>query len=279
MGIQQVTNLATKVLQNVKKLPPRHMFLGGGAAIFAAGLLVGKAILGDSFEKEQALESHGEAYTEPAPPAQGEDATLIDGQENEKKELKRIEYTPPTGDDVKADTTGWYHNGAPGTIEYSRNGKVFELEFRESNGAYAGNAKVHNLDNLTLKEYNNAYGEHEQTVRELEDGTIITDYDGRSNWGVEYAHANPDYIKDFNNRTVTRTTEKEGLHKTEYFDAYIALERKRSETVEEWDHKKQDHVLKYEKKYNNTGLLQYTITPKYNSDGDLIKRDTVFVNK
>lgn len=272
MGIQKITQFTTKILSNVKKMPlPKQLSLAALATtgIFGLGIVTGQLLFGDRFEKKTTQNNNPEtaelvATNEPTPAI-----------EEEKKELKKLEYSRPTGPDIEADTIAWYVGGEPAEIEYSRNGKPFEIECLESDGSYGGKAKVNVSGKTRYERHQNAYGGHNYTVEVLEDGTRISTFDGLSNWQVEYKQQNPDYIDS----NCTRLIKKDDKYITEEFEDYIDPQRKRRELVERFDYKTGNYELEQEKIYDNTGLLKYTVNPKYNKDGDLIKRDTIWVNK
>lgn len=65
----------------------------------------------------------------------------------------------------------------------------------------------------------------------------------------------------------------------ETYDYYINPEKKRKEVIAKEDKTTGDWIIEQEKTNDKNGVLKYTVTPKYNEDGDLIKRDTIWVNK
>lgn len=272
MGIQKITQLATNVLSRVQKMPlPKQLGLAALATtgVFGLGVLAGQALFGDSFEKE-AKNDNSETFelvnTNTTPQTELED---------KKEKLQKIEYSRPTGNDIKADTIAIFRDGNPAQIEYSRNGIPFEIEHLCSDGSYGGKASITYNGTTRMEKHENAYGQYDYAVEKFKDGTEISTFDGISNWEVENKALDPTYY----NNSVTRYIHKGDKTIVEDFDTYVDPKRKRKETVERFDSKTGDYILEQEKFYDDTGLLKYKVTPKYNQDGDLIKRDTVWVNK
>lgn len=287
MGIQQITKKAMDAMAKLQKMPlPKQAKTLAlvSTGIFGLGVIAGKAMFGDNFEKEQVatLQQENDSLRTANDSINKELAILKSEKEKEMQEksktngLKKEDYTPPVLDgDVKADTTGIYRNGKPAKISYSKNGKVFEIQCLNSDGSYDGYATVTHFRNRTVEDYKNAYGEHSHTTKKYNDGTYVSIYDGRSTWQAEFYAKNPEAVS----YEVTRETVKNDQNIYETFDGYIGQDTKRKEVVSRWDYKTDDWIEIKEKRYDDSGLLKFTVTPKYNNDGDLVKRDTIWVNK
>lgn len=287
MGIQQITKMATNAMAKLQKMPlPKQAKTLAlvTTGVFGLGVIAGKAMLGDNFEKEQVtnLQQENDSLRTANDSINKELAILNGEKEKEMQEktktngLKKVAYTPPVLDgDVKADTTAIYRNGKPAEISYSKNGKVFEIQCLNPDGSYDGYATVSHHTNKTVKSYENAYGKYSHTVENYNNGTYVLTSDGITTWETEYYNEHPENISF----EVTRETLKNGQNIYETFDGYIDQNKKRKEVVSRWDDKTGAWVKSKEKEYDDSGLLKFTVTPKYNSDGDLIKRDTVWVNK
>ena len=259
MGIQQLTKLASNVLKNIKKLPPRQMFLGGGATIFATGLLVGRALWGDSFEKRQndVLQNQNDSLKVANDSISKELATLTEQlQAEEEKKNAKFKYVPPSGKDITVDTLATYmRNGNPvSKVGYFYEGakEPFEIAYYNPDGEFSGYTQYSEYsdgDKFYVHYDENGKWNHEKITQK--DGTEITTFND------------------------TRYTDKKGKYIIEDFDLYVTPERKTKERI--YNDSSYEHLI--QEKHYKDGLLQYTVTPKYNKDGDLIKRDTVWVNK
>lgn len=256
MGIQQVTKLATNLLQNVKKLPVKQVCLAGGLGIFGTGLLIGKALWGDSFEKEQVetLQHQKDSLTQ-VNATMSEELKAIKEQleADAEKEKNKFKYEPPVGEGIVADTTGRHLvNGSPvAEITYLKNGRPYEIASYDREGNFKGYRVVFDeKDGVTYVAYDEN-GKFKYMNEFRYDGTDITTYDD------------------------ARYTHKKGKTIVENFDSYVSPGNKTKEEV--YSDSNYEHLV--QEKHYKDGLLQYTVTPKYNKDGDLIQRDTTWVNK
>ena len=258
MGIQKITQLATNVLSKVQKMPlPKQLGLATLATtgVFGLGVLIGEAIFGDSFEKEKEqltnLEQQNNTLVQQNDSLNNELNKLKEKIQAEEKEKSTFKYVPPSGDDIKADTVSTYirAGNSPATIEFSKNGKPFEAVHYTYDGKFDGYSSIV-LTGKNQKRFENRF-----------------DKDGK--WYSRTTETEDGYIEEYKD---TRVTNKGNKTIEEFFDNYIDPENKVTEKTY------MDEKLIEEKRYKE-GVLQYTVTPKYNKDDDLIKRDTVWVNK
>ena len=248
MSIQQVTKLATNLLQNAKKLPVKHVCLAKGLGIFGAGLLVGKALWGDSFEKEQiSTLQHESDSLKQANTLMSQELVAL--KEQLEPEADKFKYEPPIYEGVVADTTRYLRNNNISEILYSIDGKPFHATNYDLEGNFKGYSVI-GKNGIDFSYYDEN-GKWVLDYEEQKDGTRVTTYDK------------------------ARYTDKTGKYIIEDFEYFVAPENKVEERV--YTDPYREHLV--QEKHYKDGLLQYTVTPKYNKDGDLIQRDTTWVNK
>ena len=138
------------------------------------------------------------------------------------------------------DFTICYENGNETT--YNKNGEETSSLFYNNDGGY-----IYRFDN-----------EHSSGMIERDkEGRIIT---RRDTWKEPWSWTAVDYEYNSKGERIEKIINKDNeKNKHNYYD-------------------KNDRLIK-SKQFDDTNQLLYTITPKYDQDGDLIKRDTIWVNK
>ncbi len=279
MGIQKIVKLASSVLTKVQKMPLQHkvgLAMAAGGGLFGAGVLTGYALFGDRFVKQNAEEK----AQIPADVA----------QENvqEPKAEQKFKYEPPKvgmRGIVSADTCYSEKTGKPNAIFYNdANGAwVHMTSLNENNGAVEGFSTQSSSDrgyvicdylaNGTLKSREIGYedGSSERTAF-LSNGCkheYRYDKEGRLLFR-KYIDLNSHYIDE-------RTREYNDVNGTYVEKSEYLAKNGNYENIHKY-YDKNDRVIK-EKHFNCDEQLSFTVTPKYDRDGDIVKRDTTWVNK
>ena len=270
VNVSKLMGLAGEALSAVKKAPMVQKT--AMAAIFGAGAMTGALINCDGFEKEEAK----------APTEQVAKKAMTKPKAEAKKEPE-FKYVPPkVGEDgvAKADTIYYAGTKQPETILYSdKDGEPVHQTDLDKNGKLKRflNIYPNGKDKESNFERYNSKGELEISYRVHDDGSTTYSTKGHDgNWlKSQY---------DSKGREVYSTYEKADiigekiyytthLRETEYHkDGSRTVKDSNGNRAITYD--KNDRKIK-EKKYDNNDVLQYTVIPKYNKDGDIVKNDTI----
>ena len=270
VNVSKLMGLAGEALSAVKRAPMAQK--ATMAAIFGAGAMTGALINCDGFEKEEAK----------APTEQVAKKAMTKPKAEAKKEPE-FKYVPPkVGEDgiVKADTIYYAGTKQPENILYKdKDGELVHQTDLDKNGKLKGffNIYPNGKDKAPDCDEYNAKGEYIGGQRVNDDGSRTYSRKGHDgNWlergadskGREvyeiYEKANIIGEKTYYT-THLRETEyhKDGSRTVKYSDGNRAI-----------TYDKNGRKIK-EKKYDNHDVLEYTVIPKYNKDGDIVKNDTI----
>ena len=270
VNVSKLMGLAGEALSAVKRAPMAQK--ATMAAIFGAGAMTGALINCDGFEKEEAK----------APTEQVAKKAMTKPKAEAKKEPE-FKYVPPkVGEDgvAKADTIYYAGTNQPETILYKDiDGNTVHQTDLDKNGKLKGFLKIYS--NGKDKESNfdryNSKGELESSYRVNDDGSTTISTKGHDgNWLERGA--------DSKGREVYKIYEKADIIGEKiYYTTHLKeteYHKDGSRTVKYSDgnraitYDKNDRKIK-EKKYDNHDVLEYTVIPKYNKDGDIVKNDTI----
>ena len=270
MGIQKITQLATNVLSKVQKMPlPKQLGLVALATtgVFGLGVAVGETLFGDSFEKEQPVQEEQSKTNEPEVPT--------DNAETKPE----FEYTPPT--------VGKLGIASADTLYSAKTQKIACIEYKNSNNEVVH--QTHYDENNNMKEFT-VFGNNDDSWTYNKDGKCISslvNYDDGS-YIYRYDNSVSDGYREYDKEgrlTSERDTWKDPWKWTaidyEYDSKGGRVEKILNRDKESNKHNyydKNDRLVK-SKQFDSSKQLLYTVTPKYDEDGDIVKRDTVWVNK
>lgn len=291
MSIQNLAKLAGGVLKQVKALPPAAKIgiAAGGALIFGAGMLVDRAIIGDRLEKTKGMQQ------ESAPESEVE---LQQEETDMGIKLKKPDsyVSPQVSDSGRVDTIFFTGTKLPRFIGYfdtlkcGKEGAIYQTWEEEYN-------KDGEMENYTVFDWshlpNAGYYKEEpdcttydkdgklvKMVRNYNDGQIYRDYTDK-NWKIDM-----EYDKDGNvchtvYDRLSRNDFRKGdwcTSKKDYNPDGSYVEKLTiccgDDEIKYFD--KNERLTKKKVLNNNNGVLKFTVTPKYNKDGDLIKNDTIW---
>ncbi len=266
VNVSKLMGLAGEALSAVKRAPMAQK--AAMAAIFGAGAMTGALINCDGFEKEEAK----------APTEQVAKKAMTKPKAEAKKEPE-FKYVPPkVGEDgvAKADTIYYAGTKQPKNICYrDENGNLVHQTDLDKNGKLAAFLNVFSNGN-DFDGYNSK-GEYIDAYRVNDDGSRSYSKKGHDGCWLETRY-------DSQEREVYRNYEKPikidgktyyGLRSVEtkyHKDGSYTVKDSDENTAITYD--KNDRKIK-EKKYDNNDVLQYTVIPKYNKDGDIVKNDTI----
>lgn len=270
VNVSKLMGLAGEALSAVKRAPMAQK--ATMAAIFGAGAMTGALINCDGFEKEEAK----------APTEQVAKKAMTKPKAEAKKEPE-FKYVPPKiGEDgvAKADTIYYAGTKQPENILYKdENGEDVHQTNLDKNGKLKGFFKIYSNGKGKESSFDNynSKGELEASYRVNDDGstTFSTKGHGR-NWLERGA--------DSKGREVYQIYEKEDIIGDKiYYTPHIReteYHKDGSYTVKDTNGNKATTYDKngrkiQEKKYGYDDVLQYTVIPKYNKDGDIVKNDTI----
>ena len=270
VNVSKLMGLAGEALSAVKKAPMAQKT--AMAAIFGAGTMTGALINCDGFEKEEAK----------VPTEQVAKKAMTKPKAEAKKEPE-FKYVPPkVGEDgvAKADTTYYAGTKQPECILYKdENGEIVHLTDLDKNG------KLEDFCNF----YSNGKGKEPNYERFNAKGEIIfrkrINSDGSSSYSsmggcgrlltTRYDSQDREVFDEYEsidiiNDKIYYTPYR---RETEYHkDGSYTVKDTNGNKATIYD--KNDRKIK-EKKYDNHDVLQYTVIPKYNKDGDIVKNDTI----
>lgn len=270
VNVSKLMGLAGEALSAVKRAPMAQKT--AMAAIFGAGAMTGALINCDGFEKEEAK----------APTEQVAKKAMTKPKAEAKKEPE-FKYVPPkVGEDdvAKADTIYYAGTNQPESILYKdKDGKTVHQTDLDKNGKLKGFYDIYSNGKGKESDYDyfNAKGDFVLANRVNPDGSKTLSSKGHNGNWLEIKY-------DSKGRKVYQSYEKpmqiEG--KTYYSPNYIETKYHKdgSHTVKFTEdntaitYDKNDRKIK-EKKYGYDDVLQYTVIPKYNKDGDIVKNDTI----
>lgn len=192
---------------------------------------------------------------------------------------KEFTYVPPKiGEDgiVKADTSYYAGTKQPEYIGYKdENGDLIQVTKFDKNGKMEKFHKyVKDAFGVERQEYN-AKGELVEKFIFSPDGSLKT---------ISHKDEISGMWKDVNYDKDGRMTHREFIigDNIEYEDMTYHKDGSRTEkstyckTAETFD---RNSKLIKKKQYDDNGFLKYTVVPKYNKDGDVIKNDTIRNNQ
>jgi hypothetical protein len=276
----KIAKIAMETLGKLQSMPK-----GGKAAMLvgAGALLGGLAVdlmSGDSFEKEETKKQETAVVSNPNTQLKAE-AKVEEKPEAQKE--PEFEYVPPTvGKDgiAKADTTMYPGTQKIHTIsyydkdgnrkqvdDYDKNGKMARFEVEFPNG---------------YKIYNQA-GDLVSSRVELDGTTEMYDEDPDSGyWNRTEYDSKGRMIYDETQNVRLDTSSLSWYLSTHECRAYsynsdgsfVEDVRGDKELNGKITYDKSGKVVQ-EKRYDKNGQLKYTVNPKYNKEGDIIKRDTI----
>lgn len=249
-NVSGLLKMATGLLQTVKNMPTAQKVAMG--AIFGGGLLVGNYI-GDGFERQTPKEE----TTTPSDSLK-QDTLAVAPKKEEVVSKPKFEYVPPKVGEkgvVKADTTYYVSTSRPASIRYSYKGGTLHITNFDEKGNFAGYTIATKGDNYYKEIEYNKNGDYVSSYRESTD----------EKWTetIEYSERIPgrDWYTGYSSHTTVKY--KDGT-----------CEEINNKTNEKEKYDKNDRLIS-KKKYDENDVLQYTVIPKYNKDGDLIKNDTI----
>lgn len=270
VNVSKLMGLAGEALSAVKKAPMAQKT--AMAAIFGAGTITGALINCDGFEKEEAK----------APTEQVAKKAMTKPKAEAKKEPE-FKYVPPkVGEDgvAKADTIYYAGTKQPENILYKdKNGDVVHQTDLDKNGKLKSFYDIYPNGKGKESDFNyyNSKGELVSSYSVNDDGSTTHSKKGHDGNWLERG-------TDSKGREVYQIYEKtdiigEKIHYMPYV-RQTEYHKDGSYTVKDSDgnkattYDKNDRKIQ-EKKYDNHDVLQYTVIPKYNKDGDIVKNDTI----
>ena len=255
---------ANQLLKN-----PKALAVGASIAGLSIGIPIGQSFsedkVGDEFEKSLKTEVKA-------------DTTKVTKPEVKEAEAK-FQYQPPKiGEDgiVKADTSYWLRDGKVAKISYlNKDNKEIRTEHFDENGKLKSyTCYVQTVEGGYIKSTYNLKGELiEQEEKDKKGNTEEFKLGEHGNWLIQKfdskgrvtQYETEEHITDgrYGTRTISYTYHPNGSYT-------IFKENDHKKTT----YDKNGNVIN-EKQYDSTGKLEYTVVPKYNKDGDLVKRDTI----
>ena len=270
VNVSKLMGLAGEALSVVKRAPMAQK--ATMAAIFGAGAMTGALINCDGFEKEEAK----------APTEQVAKKAMTKPKAEAKKEPE-FKYVPPkVGEDgvAKADTTYYAGTKQPECILYKdKDGEPVHQTDLDKNGKLKGffNIYPNGKDKAPDCDEYNAKGEYIGGQRVNDDGSRTYSRKGHDgNWletkfdskgrEVFYSYEEQKQIEG-------KTHYITHYYETKYHkDGSRTVKYSKSNSAITYD--KNDRKIK-EKQYDYDDVLEYTVIPKYNKDGDIVKNDTI----
>lgn len=263
VNISKITGLAGKAL-TVLKPTTRKV---GMVSIFGAGALAGSLLTQNS------------SQTVNTPTEKTASAKKVATAPKAEAKEKEFKYVPPKiGEDgiVKADTSYYAGTKQPEYIGYKdENGDLIQVTKFDKNGKMEKFHKyVKDAFGVERQEYN-AKGELVEKFIFSPDGSLKT---------ISHKDEISGMWKDVNYDKDGRMTHREFIigDNIEYEDMTYHKDGSRTEkstyckTAETFD---RNNKLIKKKQYDDNGFLKYTVVPKYNKDGDVIKNDTIRNNQ
>ena len=270
VNVSKLMGLAGEALSAAKKAPMAQK--AAMAAIFGAGTITGALINCDGFEKEETK----------APTEQVAKKAMTKPKAEAKKEPE-FKYVPPKiGEDgvVKADTTYYAGTKQPASIYYKdKNGEDVHETDLDKNGKLEGFYEFYSNGKGKESDYDkfDAKGNIISKKRVYLDGSIS--YSSRGGCGrlleTRYDSQNRKVFDEYESVDIIgdKIYHTPYIRETEYHkDGSYTVKDSDGNKATTYD--KNDRKIK-EKKYGYDDVLQYTVIPKYNKDGDIVKNDTI----
>lgn len=238
VNIAKISGLAGKAFSLLKPTTSKAVKV----AIFGAGAGAGYLV----------SQNNSQRVVSPQTTEQVADSTVTKPKQEQGE--KEFTYVPPKiGEDgiVKADTSYYAGTKQPESIDYNDKDDITResIEF-DKNGKMKGFWKRSHADGQSEGEWYNEKGELKYKC--------VTNADGSYTWSRKVDDIWLDRERDKNGR----------LTSEEYYNDDDRYEQRKM------TYDKNDRLVK-EKHYDIDGLLKYTVVPKYNKDGDLVKNDTI----
>lgn len=268
VNIAKLAGFAGKLLQK-----PAALAVGTGIVGLTVGLSLGKctgdAEVGDSFEKKPKTELKTDSTNVTKPEA--------------KEEKPKFEYKPPKiGENgiVKTDTAYYENTGNIARIMYldekdklvhqqrlNQDGtlKDFTCQYNGLDGSIEART-YDNKGNLSADYAKDKNGNEVHSAKTEEGNWLECRYDSKG----RIVQQDYQYVYDMTSGKPYYTTAKR--YYTYHPDGSYSEKDSRYDTQITYD--KNDRVIK-EKRYDGNNQLKYTVIPKYNKEGDIVKRDTI----
>ncbi len=260
-NVSKLFGLTGKVLGAAKRvtLPPKAT----KGLIFGAGALTGSVATYSLFAGQRPTTSEPQQVaSKPAAP------------KAEAKKEPEFEYAKPKiGEDgiVKADTSYYAGTKQPEVITYmDKDGDpVRDTELNKQ-----GKLKGFTIYGNGGYDHYDAKGERDIKTRKGSDESWTMDYKSEhGSWlRAKYDAEGRPVHHEFEHKIDDNLYVPAAIDYTYHKDGSVTTRDSRLQTEETVD--KNGKTIK-EKKYDDKGVLEYTVVPKYNKDGDVIKNDTI----
>ena len=255
VNISKLAQIATKSLMNAQTLAKTEKlgFALASATIFGAGTIVGNLMSGDTVEKEQPKQQ----VVQKKQPAKKSEQPKEEGFKYAQPEVGKDGY-------VKADTSYFAGTKTIGAIRYTTQpdstGVVnFHTTFYDMNGKFNG------FDIGEWRNGKDGYTESRQFNKKGE--KIAYDYENDNYSTSSYTNVDMSLDDRFEYNPCTSSSYDKKKH-------IGTVEHYRGDKDISYYDKNDDKMLKQKHlKFDN---LEYTVIPKYDKDGDVIKNDTIW---
>lgn len=284
--IQKLANLTLNAFKATRKIPVKNIAVG--TALFGTGVLTG-GMMYDTFKREQKAE-----------PVKEEVQVQKKTQAAKSEEPKFKYVSPVIGENgiVKADTTYYAGTKTPEVIKYvDKDGKSKVKEFYDESGKLScysymdGEGTYKTYDNkgklakegfntgdgnTVVREYNYECDRWDEDVYDKQ-GRLISEKNFSKDSNGEIKVSNESF--EYNDDGSMKNTYSYNYGQVKWVDSYLSdgstihtdykYGDKTNETVEDKNGKK------LKERHYKDGVLDYTVVPKYNKDGDIVKNDTI----
>ncbi len=268
-----ISKIAGSAIKAVKVLPPQAKLLAAGT--FGAGLLVGTLI--NCGGKAQS------AKQEPQTELIG-DTLQISAKQESKQEKPAFEYSSPqVGKDgfIKADTLFYPGTNKPECIKYTQKGA---MQNGESAVTYQENFREDgSLESFTTISYSDTYSPETITRNskgEMIEYKLVPKNGSYYECGVKDDEGWAYHTYDKKDRLIESSYSWQGGEQqytyTYNSDGTVGELKKRYDTPVRYELKDKNGHLIRKKDFDKQGVVKYTVTPKYDKDGFVIKNDTVW---
>ena len=307
MNVTKAAQFVTKAMTKMNSMPKwakvGSAILGAGA-IFGGGMLAEKSIIGDRFEKidSRLTAVEGYLFTKALEEAKKSDTTAVaQAEELKPAEKKAVEeentfkYVPPEVDGeriVKTVETKFAGSDVVEKRQYlGGDGKVLWEERFNSDGSLKeyldfGKGDTIKIEGNTkyVNDKYNSKGEKISYLHKLSDGgAVYRELQDNGEWDIyEYdKKGRPTYIKTnydiagYKSIDATFFTyNSDGSYKAR--TCYWHQNNSEPDYIDIDYYNSKDKLLKTKRLDYINKILQYTVIPKYDKDGVLIKNDTVW---
>lgn len=264
VNISKLTSMATKAFSAVRKMPTAGKV--GMAALFGAGMLAGNMLTCDGFEKEQ------KAPEKPKTEVKADTTTVTKPEAKEVKEEEKFEYVPPKiGEFGVAKVDTLYYNDGSGKMSIilykNKSGHTVHQTNFNKDGSLKEYYILTNPKDEEFEKYNSK-GELIYYTNKLPNGNIEHHKKTDNGWTTDIYDSKDRPLKyEFaGSRSTTYTYNSDGTTTETDYDLGTPTKQETRD--------KNEKLLK-EKRYKSDGQLDYTVIPKYNKEGDVVKRDTI----